>query len=499
MKVQQLLYGSLLGAGLFLSANALAGEIYTPTYKQSEAISQDKRIDELYYLQPHNSYERLNSGDMLAHWLDEGFRSLELDVLDKGPWQSDDNGPYVTHDQSGKNNNCDSNGGSDRLGHCLADIKQWLDAHPVNEGQVTAPIMLYIDMKTEAINPLGSWHPSEIKLLDEYVSRELSGYLYTYQDLLAHLTPYTSNNDYRSALKNKGWPKLSALNPNNHRVIVLYTGGRVGNVNDLMEQANSDYVLNGFVCPDIDTADPEEFSGAIDSISAGNSKKIFCGNVKAGDHYQVTANRANEYKQLMHLWNTSGDFENKYYAYNFIAVAHGVSAIGIDVDQIAGGSSYFNESEIPYVGVRRSLPGYFQIKPKLNSGLCLEVKDGYKNGSAIRLDQCGNYGNQKFVYTAEGQLRPKYGNKYCVDFDTGSADNGDALHLWDCDGGNSEKWRIQKDGKIKNRDNGWSHCIDIQGSAATDDEEVRIWSCNDNDVSQQFILESVSDWQQTEF
>ncbi|WP_182288387.1 hypothetical protein [Vibrio spartinae] len=65
---------------------------------------------------------------------------------------------------------------------------------------------------------------------------------------------------------------------------------------------------------------------AIDAISPTNSKRFFCGNVKAGDHYQVTANAASDTKQLMHLWHSAGDFANTDYAATWIAIAHGVSA-----------------------------------------------------------------------------------------------------------------------------------------------------------------------------
>jgi hypothetical protein len=50
--------------------------------------------------------------------------------------------------------------------------------------------------------------------------------------------------------------------------------------------------------------------------------------------------------------------------------------------------------------------------------------------------------NQRFVYPAEGQLRPRHANTYCTDIKGGSAGNNTDIHLWDCDSGVSEKWVI---------------------------------------------------------
>ena len=72
------------------------------------------------------------------------------------------------------------------------------------------------------------------------------------------------------------------------------------------------------------------------------------------------------------------------------------------------------------------------------------------------------------------------------------------MHLWNCDGGNSEKWAVTKDGLFKNRDNNYTHCIDVPNSDTGNCVHLQIWSCHGNS-SQQFILKSVPDWNQTMF
>ena len=451
----------------------------------SEQVQGTERLDEVYYLQPHNSYDY---GPTLTSWLDAGFRSLELDVIDREDWENHALGPYVAHDMDPHNVNC-SAGNNDRLGHCLTDILNWLDAHPN-----TRPLMLYVDMKA-SWDPLNAWKSDEVADLDHFIGQYLGDRLYSYQDLLDHLQPHFQS-DYRQTLKEVGWPTVESLED---RIIVVLTGGQPLDVNNRMENA---YLirgssLNSILCPDVDAADPEEFSGAIDSISAENSKNFFCGNVAAGDHYQVTANRASEYKQLMHLWGSSGDFSNTDFAAAWIAMAHGVSEISVDVSDPASAPNWMSD-RIFHVGRSQSLPGYFSIMSHQDPSLCLTGANGYSNGSTLRLEHCNANDAQQFVYTAEGQLRPKGHNQYCVDFSSGSADNGDDMHLWDCDGGNSEKWAITNDGHFMNRDNGWTHCMDVPGGNAQPGQHLEIHQCHGGD-NQTFHLEAFPGWNQSSF
>lgn len=210
-----------------------------------------------------------------------------------------------------------------------------------------------------------------------------------YSDLLQRLG---SSSNYRSTLKSKGWPTVGEMRG---KIIVVLTGGYALDVNDHMEKAmlKRGGLLSSFLCPNIDAKDASEFSGTIDSISYSNSAKFFCGNVEAGDHYHITANRASDYNQLMHLWHKAGDFGNMDYPATYIAVAHGVSIIGWDIEKTWQTPSW-TRSSIPLVGVRRSLPGYMKIRPIIVTSKCLEVeKSKYSNGSDLNQSYCDNYSN----------------------------------------------------------------------------------------------------------
>jgi len=456
--------------------------------------SSSHRFDELYYMQPHNSFEHSNK---LTNWLDAGYRSLELDVIDKGKWESHAKGPSVTHSSTAWDVNC-SAGDDDRLGDCLGDIVGWINAN-----RPRVPIVVFVDMKA-SWDPAHAWHSHEVEDLDIWIGKFLGSRVYSYRNLVeGHLG---NPKDPRAELQRKGWPTARSLAG---KIIVALTGGTLGSVNQHMRKA---YVrFNGrnqkpttFFCPDVDANDPGEISAKVDGMGRWDSEKVLCKNLKAGDHHQVVMNYAARYKQILHLWGAGGDFSSTDYAHSFIAVAHGASVIGWDVPQSRNSSSVHKPAwtaNIPLVGVRRSLPGYFRIRTAHGNGQkCLHVRGGkYRNGGGVWASDCSGKAdfNQEFVYTAEGQLRARGNNKYCVDYEGGKAKNNKNVHLWDCDGGDSEKWAITPDGRFRSRENSWTHCMDLD----TRTSNMVIWGCDrrPNWSEQTFFLEEVSDWLQEDF
>lgn len=462
-------------------------QIYTPPFP-SEHYSDTDRYDQVYQLQPHNSYDQTSS---ITDWLNSGFRSLEIDVVDYRDWQDNPRGPWVSHSSSISSANCDG-WRITRLTDCLAAVTNWSDDNPNH-----FPIQILLDMKS-TFNFTASWKTHEIQLLDQIIEDNLGTRLFRYSDLLDHLG---SSSNYRNTLKTLGWPTIAEMRG---KIVVLLTGGSFGNVNGRMESAlvaEGIHNQSAFLCPDVDGDDPHEISGKIDSISVSNSQNFFCSNVKAGDHYQIVANRSNQYRQLMHLWSNAGDFTNTSFEASWIATAHGVSTLGWDIHSV-GSLPYWStasDATFPTVGQRRGLPGYMKIKPSYASHLCLEVENNrYKNGSDIVLAYCDSGSNQKFVYTAEGQLRPKGNNKYCVDFESGNAGNRKKLHLWDCDGGNSEKWAINRMGRFSSRDKNYQYCMDVPGSSTSLGKQLQLYRCHTGS-NQRFYFERVNDWSQSNF
>ncbi len=471
--------------GLHAAALALLALPFATVQAQS-----DPRLDQLYMLQPHNSYEH---GAQLTLWLDAGYRTLELDVQDQDDGSTNPRGPYVAHDGGPTNSNC--RGTADRLADCLDDIVAWQNAHP---GEL--PIVVFVDMKTRAGNLFSAWDVSKIDALDRFVSGYLGSRLYRYADLrnaIAGAPGATA----REKLRAVGWPTANALRG---RIIVAFTGGRIGAVNQGMDAMIGlrGSAMSAFLCPDVDAPDPGEISGTVDGMSASASGQMLCANAQAGDHYQLVANRAAEYRQLMHLWGAAGDFVSTDFAPTYIAVAHGVSAIGMDVTDSLSDPDVTVPAwtaNIPLVGIRRGLPGYFTLRPLSASGTrCIGTRsNAYGNGSALDQELCTGGYDQQYVYTAEGQLRPRGNNAQCVDISGGSAGAGKAMHLWDCDGGDSEKWFITTDGRFRSRQN-TGYCATVPNGTLNTGVQLRTEVCGTASW-QRFERVSVPDWPQTNF
>jgi hypothetical protein len=488
-------------AGGLLAALLLAASAHARLPLVAEAAQSSDRLDQIYYAQPHNSYQHSSK---LTNWLDAGYRTLEIDVIDRGDWEKEAKGPYVAHDLNPMNANC-SAAKDDRLGDCLSDIVGWMDR---NAAAIKEPILVFVDMKA-SWDPASAWKSDEVAMLDDFVRKYLGNRLFTYRELLATL----GSQPNRTGLKALGWPTLEQLKG---KVIVVFTGGHIGAVNQRMNEARR--ILNGqnpagpvsFLCPDVDSDGPNEISGAIDGISAADSAFFFCANMKGGKHDQLVLNRSAEYRQLIHQWSTAGDFagtpeaasDSASYPSSYIAVAHGASAIGWDVTESLSDNRVFRPgwlSSIPLVARRRSLPGYFELRTP-TQGKCVDV-DGanYRNGTALMQYTCNNGTNQHFVYTAEGQLRPQGDNRYCADVDGGKGKQQAKLHIWGCDGGESERWAISPDGRFANRSGSWAFCMDLYQVNPADRAPLVLWPCNASDAAQKFDPIRVPDWNQTVF
>jgi hypothetical protein len=478
---------------LFFFIPVAAQETFVPPLK-AERPGATTTLDQLYYLQPHNTYAH---GRDFAGWLDSGYRAVEIDVIDRGNWENEVDGPYVAHDADPMKANCGT-APQTRLKDCLTTILDWRARHPGD----TTPLLVFVDMKTTVQDLLVAWPAEKVGRLDEYVGKAIpAADRYTYAELTSYIESAAGASP-RLKLKDRGWPAIGLLG---NKIVVILTGGRVGAVNQNMNKGR-EWLLahnlsqNTFFCPDVDAGAPGEISTTIDGLTEAESGYFFCANVKAGDHDERVLNRSAEYRQLLHLWDHSGDFTNKDYAYAYVGVAHGVGALGIDVTEDLSSTVYYRPEwidSIPYVGVRRSLPGYFMVPTQVSEQKgCVGVDgDSYGNGKRIVQSSCNSGSNgQQFVYTAEGQLRPRGNNTYCLDIKGGSAGAGKEMNLWGCDGGRSEKWFITPDGLIANHDKGEGFSMAVDGNSPANGTLMKLRACGTSDAAQRLVFRQVPDW-----
>ncbi|WP_182876315.1 ThuA domain-containing protein [Microbispora sp. H10670] len=107
------------------------------------------------------------------------------------------------------------------------------------------------------------------------------------------------------------------------------------------------------------------------------------------------------------------------------------------------------------------------------SGRCLDVNGASQsNGAQVLIWDCNGGNNQKWTSTSATELRV-YGNK-CLDVNGGGTANGTAVIIWDCNGQNNQKWRFNSDGSITAV--GANKCLDVSGTA--NGTKAQIYTCN---------------------
>ncbi len=68
-----------------------------------------------------------------------------------------------------------------------------------------------------------------------------------------------------------------------------------------------------------------------------------------------------------------------------------------------------------------------------------------------------------------------YGGK-CLDVNGAGTADGTTVIIWDCNGQNNQKWRLNADGTITAV--GANKCLDVPGNATANGTKLTIWSCH---------------------
>ena len=103
------------------------------------------------------------------------------------------------------------------------------------------------------------------------------------------------------------------------------------------------------------------------------------------------------------------------------------------------------------------------------------------NGQTFKLWGRANDAPKQFRFVdanAEIRFVGKPGVQKCVDVDlaNGSYDNGDRVHLWDCHGGNNQKFIVQSDGTIRPKF-AQHMCLDASAGISFG-SRIHLWQCH---------------------
>lgn len=76
--------------------------------------------------------------------------------------------------------------------------------------------------------------------------------------------------------------------------------------------------------------------------------------------------------------------------------------------------------------------------------------------------------------TATGQITGPGGTGKCVDVNTNTAVNGNAVQLWTCGIASGQQWSLETDGTVR----AFDKCLDIVGNGTANFTKVELWDCN---------------------
>lgn len=442
------------GATLVTSHGKIARGAYTEARVAIGAA--DVPFNHVYYMVPHNTYEYDASRDDQASgitiMLNAGWRSIELDVEHRD--DSGSNNDWVSHGDQYNQNTCGEGRDNTYLSGCLDDVKAWLK---LNGDSLAVPIVIQLDTKGEydTSDDLQGLSRQAVASLEE-------DNLITPHDIVRVLnTPkYRKSgpviHSLRDAVAQRGWPTMSDM-MSEGKVLILFTGHTQqygAYIDDMPDDGSGNWI---FPCPPMQELGDYVVDSAPRGYTNVQRSWIVCGNVVWGDHKHEVLNQAYASNQITLLWidsSVAGYADIEEYSHAYKAVAHGAQFIsrnpkdytyrGDKETATANNRKHTFDDHLPLLGIRRSVPGYFLMSYD-GGKYCVDNNNGASDGTDTHLFGCSlSNPNQQYVYTLEGQLRPRSATSSCHDIDGGDASGaGKQIHIWDCDGGATEKWELQ--------------------------------------------------------
>jgi poly(hydroxyalkanoate) depolymerase family esterase len=146
----------------------------------------------------------------------------------------------------------------------------------------------------------------------------------------------------------------------------------------------------------------------------------------------------------------------------------------ISMDGVDHGLPHSAGETLRFFGLTQAAPSGDRIVGAA-SGRCLDVPNANTtNRTQVQLWDCNGGNNQRWTRTASGELRI-FGGK-CLDAEGWSSAEGTRAVIWDCSGGVNQRWNVNANGTITNVFNGL--CLDATGGAAANGTQIILWSCN---------------------
>ena len=111
------------------------------------------------------------------------------------------------------------------------------------------------------------------------------------------------------------------------------------------------------------------------------------------------------------------------------------------------------------------------------AGKCVNDAGGSaNNGNPIQLYDCNGTASQNWYVGSDGTLRLGGPDGKCMDVTNGQTTDGTKIQLYDCNGTGAQQWQPQSGGALLNPQSG--RCLDLPSASAVNGRQLQIYDCN---------------------
>ncbi|WP_346429543.1 RICIN domain-containing protein [Streptomyces sp. WAC 06738] len=123
-----------------------------------------------------------------------------------------------------------------------------------------------------------------------------------------------------------------------------------------------------------------------------------------------------------------------------------------------------------------------------SSGRCLDIPaHNMSDGTKPAIWDCNGGDNQRWQLTDAGELRATVnGVTKCLDAEGRGTADGTAILIWTCNGGDNQKWAFNGTGQIVGRQSG--KCLQVQDEATANGATMKLSACRSTDIGSQAFV-----------
>ena len=133
---------------------------------------------------------------------------------------------------------------------------------------------------------------------------------------------------------------------------------------------------------------------------------------------------------------------------------------------------------VPAVRPNAAISGGALVRSQLPAGRCMEVNGGTETASAglpIAIWDCHGGDNQRWTLPATGTTGEIRAYDMCLDAWGAQGNDGDALVIWPCHGGSNQQWTVTAEGEIR-AFNG--KCADVWFALDENGATLKLYGCH---------------------